>query len=77
MYSIKSALAELGIVFFLFEMGIELSTERLRSMKKDVFNLGGAQFFGSALAFAMVFKYFTSLQANALVVIGGGLALSR
>jgi Sodium/hydrogen exchanger family len=32
-------LAELGIVFFLFEMGIELSFERLLSMKKDVFGL--------------------------------------
>jgi|TARA_B110000305_G_C18828098_1_gene354490 Kef-type K+ transport system membrane component KefB len=36
-------LAELGIVFFLFEMGIELSTERLKSMKKDVFGLGLSQ----------------------------------
>jgi Sodium/hydrogen exchanger family len=32
-------LAELGIVFFLFEMGIELSFERLLSMKKDVLGL--------------------------------------
>lgn len=37
-------LGELGIVFFLFEMGVELSTERLLSMKKDVFGLGLSQF---------------------------------
>ena len=30
-------LAELGIVFFLFEMGIEVSIDRLLSMKRDVF----------------------------------------
>jgi CPA2 family monovalent cation:H+ antiporter-2 len=36
-------LAEFGIVFFLFEMGIELSLERLVQMKKDVFGLGLAQ----------------------------------
>ncbi len=27
-------LGELGIVFFLFEMGLELSLERLKAMKK-------------------------------------------
>ncbi|GMH86975.1 hypothetical protein TrVE_jg3492 [Triparma verrucosa] len=70
------ALAELGIVFFLFEMGIELSTERLRSMRKDVFGLGGAQFFGTAIFFAGFFRKWMGLQANAVVVIGGGLALS-
>lgn len=35
---------ELGIVFFLFEMGLELSIARLNAMKKDVFGLGTMQF---------------------------------
>lgn len=68
-------LAELGIVFFLFEMGIELSIERLISMKKDVFGLGLSQFGLTALVIAVVGKLF-GLPANALVVLGGGLALS-
>lgn len=68
-------LAELGIVFFLFEMGIELSVERLMSMKKDVFGLGLSQFSLTALAIALAGKLF-NLPANALVVVGGGLALS-
>eukprot|EP00529_Nitzschia_sp_RCC80_P005117 CAMPEP_0113451838 /NCGR_PEP_ID=MMETSP0014_2-20120614/6541_1 /TAXON_ID=2857 /ORGANISM="Nitzschia sp." /LENGTH=1036 /DNA_ID=CAMNT_0000343199 /DNA_START=156 /DNA_END=3266 /DNA_ORIENTATION=- /assembly_acc=CAM_ASM_000159 len=68
-------LAELGIVFFLFEMGIELSVERLLSMKRDVFGLGLSQFVGTALAIAGVGKII-GLPANALVVLGGGLALS-
>ncbi|KAG7352257.1 glutathione-regulated potassium-efflux system K+/H+ antiporter [Nitzschia inconspicua] len=68
-------LAELGIVFFLFEMGIELSVERLLSMKRDVFGLGLSQFLGTALAVAGVGKLL-GLPANALVVLGGGLALS-
>jgi monovalent cation:proton antiporter-2 (CPA2) family protein len=68
-------LAELGIVFFLFEMGIELSMERLVSMKRDVFGLGLSQFLCTALAFAGVGKL-AGLPANALVVLGGGLALS-
>ena len=68
-------LAELGIVFFLFEMGIELSLERLASMKKDVFGLGFSQFVLTALAIATAGSAF-GLPANALVVLGGGLALS-
>ena len=68
-------LAELGIVFFLFEMGIELSFERLKSMRKDVFGLGFSQFLCTALAVAGVGKV-VGLPANALVVLGGGLALS-
>jgi monovalent cation:proton antiporter-2 (CPA2) family protein len=68
-------LAELGIVFFLFEMGIELSFERLLSMRKDVFGLGLSQFITTAVAVAMVGKLM-SLPANALVVLGGGIALS-
>jgi monovalent cation:proton antiporter-2 (CPA2) family protein len=68
-------LAELGIVFFLFEMGIELSVERLTSMKKDVFGLGLCQFVTTAAAIALAGS-FCNLPANALVVLGGGLALS-
>jgi len=68
-------LAELGIVFFLFEMGIELSFDRLRSMKRDVFGLGFSQFALTALTVAAVGSLF-NIPANALVVLGGGLALS-
>ena len=68
-------LAELGIVFFLFEMGIELSVERLLSMKRDVFGLGLSQFLGTAVAIAAAGSL-AGLPANALVVLGGGLALS-
>ena len=33
----------LGVVFLLFNIGLELSLERLRSMQKFVFGLGGLQ----------------------------------
>ncbi|CAJ1925228.1 unnamed protein product [Cylindrotheca closterium] len=68
-------LAELGIVFFLFEMGIELSVDRLLSMKRDVFGLGLSQFLCTALAVAGVGKM-VGLPGPALVVLGGGIALS-
>lgn len=69
-------LAELGIVFFLFEMGIELSVERLISMKKDVFGLGLLQFCTTASFIAFIGSVFTDLSGAALIVLGGGLALS-
>jgi len=68
-------LAELGIVFFLFEMGIELSVERLRSMKNDVFGLGLSQFLSTAMAVFAIGSYFR-IPSNALVVLGAGVALS-
>jgi hypothetical protein len=37
------AIAEFGVVFLLFNIGLELSVERLSSMKKYVFGLGSAQ----------------------------------
>ena len=36
-------LAELGVVFLLFNIGLELSLERLRSLQRFVFGLGGLQ----------------------------------
>lgn len=69
-------LAELGIVFFLFEMGIELSVERLKSMKKDVFGLGLSQYTLTALVLGMAAKVFGGLSAPASVVVGGALSLS-
>jgi monovalent cation:proton antiporter-2 (CPA2) family protein len=69
-------LAELGIVFFLFEMGIELSVERLKSMKKDVFGLGLSQYLISACALGLVAKVVGGLSGPAAVVVGGALSLS-
>ena len=69
-------LAELGIVFFLFEMGIELSVERLKSMKKDVFGLGLSQYLISACALGLVAKVVGGLLGPAAVVVGGALSLS-
>ena len=69
-------LAELGIVFFLFEMGIELSVERLKSMKKDVFGLGLSQYTITAAAIGLVAKYAGGLSGPASVVVGGALSLS-
>lgn len=45
------ALSELGILFLLFEMGLELSLARLRALAKFAFGMGLAQVLLSTLAF--------------------------
>eukprot|EP01037_Dinobryon_pediforme_P018840 gene18840-19156_t len=68
-------LGELGIVFFLFEMGLELSLERLKAMKKDVFGLGTSQFFLTSIVGTIV-SLACGLSPAAAVTIGGSLSLS-
>jgi len=68
-------LAEWGVVFFLFEMGLELSLDRLRKLQKDVFQLGLSQFLVCGAAFA-ISAMIAGLPLETCAVIGGGLALS-
>ncbi|EFJ25893.1 hypothetical protein SELMODRAFT_51301, partial [Selaginella moellendorffii] len=46
------ALSELGILFLLFEMGLELSLARLKALAKYAFGMGFAQVLLSTVAFA-------------------------
>ena len=57
-------------------MGIELSVERLKSMKKDVFGLGLSQYVITAAAIGGVAKFVGGLSGPASVVVGGALSLS-
>jgi CPA2 family monovalent cation:H+ antiporter-2 len=43
-------IAEFGVVFLMFNMGLELSLERLVLLRRFVFGLGAAQVFGCGLA---------------------------
>ena len=51
---LKKWVGYVGIVFFLFEMGLELSIARLNAMKKDVFGLGTMQFLLTSAAGELV-----------------------
>ncbi|XP_038682628.1 K(+) efflux antiporter 2, chloroplastic-like [Tripterygium wilfordii] len=70
------AIAEFGVVFLLFNIGLELSVERLSSMKKYVFGLGSAQVLVTAVAVGAVAHFFGGQPGPAAIVIGNGLALS-
>lgn len=69
-------LADIGIVFFLFEMGIHLNFDTLMKMRTDVFGLGLSQFVVTGLAIGSISKFICGLSNAASIVLGGGLALS-
>lgn len=68
-------LAELGVVFLLFMIGLELSLDRLWAMRRRVFGLGGAQVIVTGAVIAAIAAYFDNSLAIALV-LGASFALS-
>jgi CPA2 family monovalent cation:H+ antiporter-2 len=68
-------IADLGIVFLLFFIGLELSMRRLLTMRRLVFGLGGLQVVVAALAIGLGALWLGQPPAAALI-IGTCLALS-
>lgn len=69
------ALAELGVIFLLFMIGLELSLDRLWAMRRLVFGLGSAQILVAGAAIGAVAWSFGNSPA-ASIVLGACLALS-
>jgi CPA2 family monovalent cation:H+ antiporter-2 len=69
------ALAELGVVFLLFMIGLELSLDRLWAMRRLIFGLGGAQVVLTSALIAMIASFFDN-DLPAAAVLGAGFALS-
>ena len=68
-------LAELGVVFLLFSIGLELSVQRLWVMRRIVFGLGMAQITVTGLVVGAI-VYIAEFGLRAAIIIGVGLALS-
>ena len=69
------ALAELGVIFLLFMIGLELSFDRLWRMRRLVFGLGGAQVVVTGIAIGAI-AWAWGNDPAASVVLGACLALS-
>lgn len=68
-------LAELGVIFLLFVIGLELSLERLWAMRRLVFGLGSLQVVVSGAVIGLIaWEFGNSPQAS--IVLGACLALS-
>ncbi|WP_341808065.1 cation:proton antiporter [Wolbachia endosymbiont (group E) of Neria commutata] len=72
---IMENLAEFGVVFLLFIIGLELTFERLIAMRIHVFGFGSLQVIVTTIAIWCVARAFEADSKTALV-IGGSLALS-
>ncbi|MBA2126447.1 potassium transporter TrkA [Hyphomicrobium methylovorum] len=70
-----SKFAEWGVVFLLFLIGLELSFERLSTMRRLVFGLGGLQVVVSAAVIAIIALELGQPPSTA-IVIGAALCLS-
>jgi len=67
--------AELGVVFLLFVVGLEVPLERLWAMRRLVLGLGAAQVLGSAIVIGVVAAWFGN-RFGVAAALGLGLALS-
>lgn len=72
-------LAEFGVVFLMFSIGLEFSLAKLRSMRLLVFGLGGSQVILTMLAVGAagwLFGALFHLSWQASIALGGALAMS-
>jgi CPA2 family monovalent cation:H+ antiporter-2 len=68
-------LAELGVVFLLFTLGLEFSWPRMVALRREVFGLGSLQVFGTTAVVAPIAHMF-GLAWPQSIVIGGVVAMS-
>lgn len=68
-------LAEFGVVFLMFSVGLEFSLSKLITMKRIVFGFGTAQV-AVSIAVVMAMAWMLALDWHAGLVLGGALAMS-
>jgi monovalent cation:H+ antiporter-2, CPA2 family len=68
-------LAELGVVFLLFTLGLEFSWPRMVALRREVFGLGSLQVLGTTAVVAPIAHLFGVPWAQS-IVIGGVVAMS-
>ncbi len=69
-------IAEFGIVFLMFTIGLEIKLERLLQMRKQVFSYGGLQVGLSWVLFTAITYFVFSFSFPTSIVIGAALSLS-
>ena len=70
------SIAELGIVFLLFAIGLELTFGKLIAMKKYVLGFGSLQIIVTSAVISLICLKFVNLGLETSIVIGCALALS-
>src|SRR5215475_8018713 len=68
-------LAELGVAFLLFTLGLEFSLPRMLAMRREVLGLGAAQVIATAGVFALIGRLL-EVRWLIAIVLGGAVAMS-
>src|ERR1700723_1488931 len=69
-------LADLGVAFLLFTLGLEFSLPRMLAMRREVFGLGAAQVTLTASVFAALAHLLAGVPWLVAVVLGGAISMS-
>src|ERR1700728_3704088 len=69
-------LAELGVAFLLFTLGLEFSLPRMLAMRREVFGRGALQVLATSTAFAALGRLLLGLPWLTAIVLGGAVAMS-
>lgn len=69
-------LADFGVVFLVFTLGLEFSLPRLIAMRGEVLGVGGAQVLATSAIVALIAVEFFGVAIPAGIVIGGAVAMS-
>lgn len=70
------SIAELGIVFMLFSIGLELTFARLMTIKKYVLGFGGLQIVLTTLTIFLFCRYYFDMSKETSIIVGSALAMS-
>jgi CPA2 family monovalent cation:H+ antiporter-2 len=71
-----SHIAEFGIVFLMFTIGLEFSIHHLKQMKKEVFVFGGLQVLVVSSVFGFIANHFFGVDVKTSIILGAALSLS-
>ncbi|MBM3580208.1 MAG: potassium transporter, partial [Alphaproteobacteria bacterium] len=70
------SIAELGVVFLLFAIGLELTFDKLKSMRKYIFGFGSLQVIVTSVLISAICYFFGHLSAKISIIIGSALSMS-
>ncbi|MGD8960038.1 MAG: cation:proton antiporter, partial [Desulfobacteraceae bacterium] len=68
--------AELGVVLFMFTVGLEMLPRKVWAMRRLLFGLGSAQMLATAAVLAFYLVFFVKVQWPTAIILGFGFAMS-
>ena len=69
-------IAEFGVVFLMFTIGLEFSVEHLKRMKKEVFFTGSLQIIATTIFVIIICQFVLGFDFKTSLIIGAALSLS-